>query len=299
MVRVSEKPDDLNVLAIWPVPLKDFMWVKTGPDTAVPSRFAVRIDLADPDLTIAMTISVGKEGRVLVREFALSPRDFSATVTTRMLRKIPLERLLRASLERVAQKPNPRPDIHPNAFQVPGDPESQAWVSAAPTPGRGREVPSDRIARAAEIYKQALAAGNHAPAEAVATAMHYSRATAARDIRAARERGLLPPAGNAPATGGAPEARLVPPSSEAVSPNPVWRRFDDPEKWAPMEDILNRPTGLPIYHPGMPSNAVPDPVPQARDVSAPDPWLEQAKQPFDSENDNGADESADAADADE
>ncbi|MFJ9903949.1 hypothetical protein ACIRVK_13760 [Streptomyces sp. NPDC101152] len=248
---MSEKRDDLNVLAIWPVPLKDFTWVKTGPDTAVPSRFDVRIDLADPDLTIAMTITVGSGGRALVREFAVSPRDFSATVTTRMLRKIPLERLLRASLENVTRKAIARPDIHPDAFQMPGDPESQAWVSPQPGAGRGREVPKDRIARAAEVYKQALASGNRAPAEAVAEAMHYSRATAARDIRAARERGLLPPVGG-PQSASQAEAKLDAPSSDDVPANPVWRRLDAPEKWMPMQDFLNRPTGPDIVHPGIP-----------------------------------------------
>jgi hypothetical protein len=271
---VSEKSDAPHVLAIWPVPLKDFVWVKTGPDTAVPSRFDVRIDLAEPDLTVAMTIKVGEGGRALVREFAISPRDFNATVTTRMLRKIPLERLLRASLESVTRKPTPRPDIHPNAFQMPGDPDSQAWVGPEPGPGRGRDVPKDRIARAAEIYQQALASGSRAPAEAVAQAMHYSRATAARDIRAARDQGLLPPAGSTLAAEPA-ETKLSTTSSDSTQMNPVWRRFDDPEKWAPMQDVLSRPTGLPIFHPGADSTATPDPVPQTRDASAPDPWLNE------------------------
>jgi hypothetical protein len=267
--RVSQKRDDLQIKAIYVYPGDGFAWVRTGSDSAVPSIFDVQMHLASPDLVVVMKVVVRPGGRALIRDFGLSPKDLSSTVTTRLLRTVPVDRLLRAALDKVAMKAVGRPDIHPSAFQIETDPETQAWVGPEPVQGRGREVAPDRVARAAEIYQQALAAGSRKPAEVVAEELHYSRATAARDIRTARERGLLPPVGeSAPA---AVASKLSPPSSDTVSPNPIWQRFGEPDAWAPMDDVLDGPYGLPIAHPGIPSNAMPDPVPAPPHRAVTDP----------------------------
>jgi hypothetical protein len=268
---VSASGEELEIGEIYVLPDLRAARVKTGPDTAVPSRFDAQIHLLEPSLTVAMKIVVDLGGRALVREFAVSPTDRGSTVTTRLLRKIPIERLMRAALKKVTVPATSRPDIHPNAFQVPGDSDDQAWVSPEPKPGRGREVSADRVARAAEIYRQALAAGSRAPGEAVAAQLNYSRATAARDIKAARERGLLPAAGTPEATQG----RLSPPSNDAVDPNPIWRRFDDPTRWASMQDVIDGPSGVPVFDPSKTGTSAPSPTPVPRDPSKPDLWLQR------------------------
>jgi hypothetical protein len=90
-----------------------------------------------------------------------------------------------------------RPDLHPAAFQLATESEDGgAWVSGGPIePGRGKNTPVDRIAQAAEIYRDAVANGSRSPAEVVTSKMGYSSATTSRDLKEARKRGLLPPVG--------------------------------------------------------------------------------------------------------
>lgn len=256
------------------MPHKKAAWVRTGETTTVPSAFDARILLGPPELEITMAIVVGAGGHALVREFAVAPQGAGETVTTRLLRRIPMDRLLRAALQVVTvDQMIPRDDIHPDAFQMPGDPADQAWVSPRPQAGRGREVSSARVVRAAEIYREALASGSRKPAEVVAERLHYSRATAARDIRAARERGLLPGSG-APV----PQSKVTPPSNEAVAADPIWRRFDDPTKWASMSDVMTGPSGLPVFDPTKTGTSAPSPTPVPRDPSEPDRWLERIQE---------------------
>lgn len=266
-VHVTTSPDDPQVRAIYPFPDQRAGWVRTGPETAVPTLFEVQLHLADPELTVFMKVKVGAGGKALVREFGVSPKDLQATVTTRMLRKIPVDRLLRLSLDAVSMQVVGRPDIHPNAFQWKGDFEDRAWVSPPPAEGRGREVSPDRVARAAEIYLQALAAGSRKPAEVVAEQLQYSRATAARDIRAARDRGLLPP------VGGETQGKLTPPSNPSVANDPIMPRFDDPSRWAHLTDVMEGPSGVPFYDPDA-DGPPPAPVPGAGPgITTPDTWL--------------------------
>ncbi|MFE3580570.1 hypothetical protein [Streptomyces vinaceus] len=127
----------------------------------------------------------------MVRNIEVTPLS-SIAITATLLRKVPVDFLMRAALDWITVQTTDRPDIERDAFQLVGAPDDVAWVSPTPPPsGRGREVPQERIARAAEAYQQALASGSKSPAEDVATVMGYSRATAARDLRAAREKGLL------------------------------------------------------------------------------------------------------------
>ncbi|HZU54821.1 MAG TPA: hypothetical protein VFA06_03025 [Actinocrinis sp.] len=112
------------------------------------------------------------------------------------------------ALDKVIAPTTDRPEFGEDAFQIPGDPPYQAWFSPPAEAGvRGKRVSNDRVAEAAQVYAEALAAGSNAPGEAVAKALGYSRATAARRIRAARERGLLPPLGQERESAAAPRLR--------------------------------------------------------------------------------------------
>jgi hypothetical protein len=202
------------------------------------------LHLAEPAVNVEMRIVVTPGGRASVKDFSVAARDQAAAVTTSTLRRLPVDYLLRTALVLVARATKDRSDIQRDAFQIDGDPEHVAWVSPAPPPsGRGREVPGERIARAAEAYQQALARGSKSPAEDVAAVMGYSRATAARDLRAAREQGLLDKPGG-------PQ-----PGDPA---DPLWRHPGAQDSW---ERLSAEPWsgGPPVQHPGMPTPERTDP----------------------------------------
>lgn len=197
---MPRKVEKLEVAGCYVTPGDRAGWVRTGDTTAVPTRLSAVVVLNEPAVQVHLAVVVRDGGRAEVRELALAPSDGLTPILSSTLRRIPVDALLKVVLGRAAVTVKPRPEVDARAFQVPGEPDSTAWVSSHPVPqGRGRKVARDRVARAAEIYLEALAAGSKAPAEVVAAEMGYSRATAARDIRAARARKppLLGPPGEA------------------------------------------------------------------------------------------------------
>ncbi|TKA11730.1 hypothetical protein [Actinacidiphila oryziradicis] len=291
---MARQPKDVKIAGAFVTPGERAAWVRTSDDTAVPSNIQALLHLDEPPVAVQMVITVDAGARAIIREFAVSPRERDVPISTSLLRRIPVDYLLRVALDRASVSVKRRPDIHEGAFQLRGDPEHQAWVSPAPPkPGRGHEASADRVQQAADVYKQALASGSRSPGMEVATAMGYSRATAARDIRLARERGLLAAAESGES---AAEAKLPPPSSDVLGP--VWQRFGDPDSWAPMDEVLAGPMGLPVVHPGITGAAAPDPVPDASRRRDAEQRLRRpsADAQSDSEDEGGADEDAGAAD---
>jgi hypothetical protein len=195
---VARQAENFEVSGGFVRPAPKAGWVRTGELTAVPTLIEAQLFVATPAVRVFMLIRIDGAGKPLVREFAITTNDVNASVSTTLLRQLPVDALVREALSRATVRIQPRPDMHERAFHVPGDADHEAWVSPEPAPtGRGKKVPQDRVARAAQVYLQALAAGSNAPAEVVASTLHYSRATAARDIRAARSRKppLLPALG--------------------------------------------------------------------------------------------------------
>lgn len=158
-------------------PVDDAAWVRVGDATAAPSGFAASLTLAEPPARVDMTVRIDDSGRAHVRTATVTA--LNGAVTTTMLHTIPLDTLLRESISRATVR------------VTIAEPPSQAEK-------RGRPVPDKRVERAAQVYRQALAAGSYAPGEVVAATLGYSRATAARDIRTARQRGILAPLDRAP-----------------------------------------------------------------------------------------------------
>ena len=66
----------------------------------------------------------------------------------------------------------------------------QRYVDGADRPRRGRPVSDDHLRRVAKVYRDAVQRGDP-PTQTVADTMHASRATAARWVTRARERGML------------------------------------------------------------------------------------------------------------
>lgn len=247
-LQVAREPRDIEIAGVHVSAEQQVGWVRTGDTTAVPTRFEAKVFLADPAVVVLLLVLVDSGGRPHVREFHVAARVPNPPITSTLMRRIPVDHLLKAAVDAASVTVKNRPDIHAGAFQLPSDPDHQAWVSPQPAPtGRGREVPVSRVVRAAEVYLQALAAGSAAPTETVASVLGYSRSSASRDIRNARKQGLLPPTGEAAAPSSPPT--VLPPSSSDVDPNPVWRRFDDPNVWQPIDDALR-----PVKHPGVNSD---------------------------------------------
>ncbi|MFE9601971.1 hypothetical protein [Streptomyces hokutonensis] len=246
---MARQPKDVKIAGAFVTPGDRAGWVRSSASTAVPSQIRALLHLEEPPVVVQMFITVDAGARALIREIAVSPQAVDVAITTSLLRRVPVDYLLRYALEKASVTAKGRPDIHEGAFQLNSDPEHQAWVSPPPpSVGRGHDVPLDRVQRAAEVYKQALASGSRSPGMEVAAAMGYSRATAARDIRQARERGLIAPEGHEAQQ--APTGLAKAPQPGVVPPNPVWQSLHDPNRWEPLED-WTAGFGEEIKHPGV------------------------------------------------
>ena len=153
--------------------------VRTGPATAVPSRFVAYLELADPELRVAVRIRVTPGGSPAVEEMHVWAGD-RTPLTSGTLRKVLLDPIARAAMTAAAQPVTERPDIAPGAYQIEGEAEHQAWVSAP-------AGATDRVRQVARLYTEALTAGSKSPGLDAANAVHISRAQAARYIKRARE----------------------------------------------------------------------------------------------------------------
>ena len=80
--------------------------------------------------------------------------------------------------------------LHPHEAHLAGWSDTEQLSSRGP---QIRTQADENARRAAQIYSDAVAAGNSAPAVAVAVIMDRSRSQVARYIRRARELELLPP----------------------------------------------------------------------------------------------------------
>lgn len=190
--------EGVEILAAEVRPGKDTGWTRVSEETAAPTRIEATLYTADPLLKLDLYIQVDWAGRGIVREMNVLTDGPQTSVSISLLRRIPVDTLMRYAMAQASVPVRLRPDIHPTAFQLKTEPENSttAWVSGGPIePGRGRDTPPDRIVRVAEIYKEAVANGSRSPVDMVIKMMGYSSATASRDLKEARKRGLLPPAG--------------------------------------------------------------------------------------------------------
>jgi hypothetical protein len=190
--------EGVEILAAEVHPGKDCGWTRVSEETAVPTRIVATLYTADPLLKLDLSVQVDWAGRGIVRELNVLTDGPQTGISISLLRRIPVDTLMRFAMAQASVPIRLRPDIQAGAFQLQSEPENSptAWVSGGPLePGRGRDTPPDRIARVAEIYKDAVANGSRSPVDMVVKMMGYSSATASRDLKEARKRGLLPPAG--------------------------------------------------------------------------------------------------------
>lgn len=142
--------------------------VRVGNTQVVPSHFRARIELLRPSLTVVLHVEMGNPGNHPAVTHLAVEADRGHSITTPLLRRVLVDRLMRAAVTKA---------ITPAEVDPPAAPQLPAQAG------------NDRIA--AELYEEALTLGKHAPAEFAADKMGVSRSTVARYLRKAREDGLL------------------------------------------------------------------------------------------------------------
>jgi hypothetical protein len=190
-------PRDFKIAAVCIEEAQRTGLIRTGPDTAVPSRFAATIELQQPELTVWIDVIVDEAGtrpRVVGLQLHV---DVRASLTTSVMRRVLVDQLLTAALDEATVHVENKPGIHPAAFRAQGDPDDRVWVNPPPRPSvYGDAALRDRAREAARIYSDAVKRGSRAPAVAAANEMGCSRSQVARYLRRARELGLLSPLEN-------------------------------------------------------------------------------------------------------
>jgi Family of unknown function (DUF6214) len=167
-------------------------FVPLGNDFVVPRRFAASAG------RIALDIEVTSDGAARCVGLIVRP-DEGEALTTDALRRIPLARMAKEAVAEAARSYTPvEPGGEPifRLISTPRDAHEafyESYVGTAREPRRGSPITDDNLHEVARVYREATKRGDP-PTQAVASAMHVARSTAARWVTAARSRGFLGPA---------------------------------------------------------------------------------------------------------
>lgn len=199
-------------------PSRHQTWTLINHSTAVPTSFTAAFQLKRPQFHVRITVNT-KTGRPTVTQLEVTPGRLLEDgrisggqdgVTTTNLRQLLIDRLVRTAFEAVRRPaemageenrllllnsgfpPDQADTLNRMTFRVPGaTPPGRMQIHQGPHEHRGRETPQDRITKAAELFRQATAAGSAAPVKDVGIALGYSTSQASRYLKAAREQGIL------------------------------------------------------------------------------------------------------------
>jgi hypothetical protein len=200
--------------------------VRTGPRTAAPSRFTAWLEVKTPAMQVAVDVLLEAGAVPVIEQFAIRP--VREPITAALLRKVSLDQIIPAAVKAASVPVTERGDIAPGAFQIEGDENSNQVRVSAP---KGTD---ERVIRAAQFYREALAAGSRSPAVATAKALHLSREHTARYIRRARAAGLLPPVRDVVSGKSPARPRPAPQPSTPPGWTPIrLRDLSNPETWTP------------------------------------------------------------------
>jgi hypothetical protein len=192
---VPRPPKNFKIDSVSIEPVSPRGYLPTGPDSAVPSRFEAHFTLGLPEASVTIEVLVHPDLGPVVLEIAVRTRA-EAPVTTTLLRQVLVDQLLQRAVQEATVPAAVRAEW---IASLPASARDAAQLADGP---RDEILTADQRARvqfdqdaslAAQVYQEALAAGNRATTITVARAMNRSRAQAARYIRRAREMHLLPP----------------------------------------------------------------------------------------------------------
>ena len=163
-------------------------WVLAGDTWAYPSRITVRAEV--DGFEVRMLVLIADQGPQVSALYVEHPiLALGAPITQKLLRKLPIERLVRASVAQV-RRPAAIVDAERGWYRVKG--VDGIWGGRPVREGRGSVTSDDRLARVAEIYRQAVSDGRP-PVQAVARELPCSRSHAGRLVAQARAAGQLRP----------------------------------------------------------------------------------------------------------
>ena len=184
----DEEPRSVQVSARYRFPGAGFTSIGQG--LALPGEYGLSIDDEALPYLVEMDVRV-EDGKPTCEALKVARRPGGPPVTGEGIRKLPVAGFLRHTVQDVAYRVT---ETGSGTYKL--EPLERKEMPAARQlyeATRRRESMSDeRLQEAARSYREAERRGA-APAEAVRQAMFVSRSTAARLVRAAREKGLLPP----------------------------------------------------------------------------------------------------------
>jgi hypothetical protein len=172
-----------------------------GNELAVPSRIAVAARLIEPACDVHLDLFV-ENGSPLVHGVTIervlaTPGPWGDPITGSVMRRVALDHLIRAAIEKVAKPVVRRDDVEGYegrvAYQLQEDFDAGrkdvVWVGppGRPLTGPGRRTSNEVLLRVAAVYRGA----HRAPTQAVADQLHVSRSHAGRLVQLAREAGHL------------------------------------------------------------------------------------------------------------
>jgi hypothetical protein len=196
-------PPRIQVADLKADPVERALWMRSGTDHAIPTRFVVEAVLSDPVCRVRLDVLVDPvTAQPAVREVVVQRVEdqwpFGPAVSATTLHRVAVETLLRCGLEDVAEEIVPLPDTHgfTGAFQLKSDiavgrtDVAYGGRRVGTVSGRGRKTTEERLRQVADVYRAAVAAGSP-PTAAVHSKLHVSRSHAGRLVGQARKAGIL------------------------------------------------------------------------------------------------------------
>lgn len=157
-----------------------------------PSRITAAVD--DEPWRVSFVLDLGDDDRHHLTEVRLTAKPDGPPIAVEMIRRVRLGAAVDEALRSATTEVDATGDGVSLTVGV-----GQSWQHAPAELATvlrrpGRKVPAGEVDAAADLYRAATAAGGDGLA-AVVAGLHVSRATAARRIKLARQRGLLPERG--------------------------------------------------------------------------------------------------------
>lgn len=154
-----------------------------------PSRITATLD--DAPWTVTFVLDLGDDDRHHLVDVHLTAKPEGPPIDVQMIRRVRLgaavDEALRSATTEVDAAGGGMTLTFVSGQEWKHAPDDMATVLRRP----GRKVPAGEVEAAADLYRNAPSDG----IQAVADGLHVSRATAARRIKLARQRGLLPERG--------------------------------------------------------------------------------------------------------